>query len=157
MNKTYLPTLFQHLTLLVVVLSFAACATISSFDQYAYAQTTSLKVDAINTMSMATGNYSTNEKTVQELQTKLQKAYEYEKHRSNNGITVKMWELLKNPNRNLFGGFLKRWQEKKTLSATFITEAKTQVSEAFDMIVELESQKIKPDDKKVSTFISTNQ
>jgi hypothetical protein len=64
MKKTYLSTLFHHLTLLVVVLSFAACATISSFDQYAYAQTTSLKVDAINTMSMAISDYSTNEKTV---------------------------------------------------------------------------------------------
>jgi len=70
MKKTYLSALFRHLTLLVVVLSFAACATISSFDQYAYAQTTSLKVDALNTMDLATGNYSTNEKTTANQTTK---------------------------------------------------------------------------------------
>ena len=150
MKKTYLSTLFHHLTLLVVILSFAACATISSFDQYAYAQTTSLKVDAINTMSMAISNYSTNEKTVQELQTKLQKAYEYEKNRPKNEITLKLWTILLNPEGHLLGGFVHRWEKDKKLNAVFIQEEKKIVGEAFDQIAGLESQKIKATDIKTN-------
>jgi len=151
MKKTYLSALFRHLTLLVVVLSFTACATISSFDQYAYAQTTSLKVDALNTMDLATGNYSTNEKTVQELQTKLQKAYEYEKNRPKNEITLKMWTILLNSNGHLLGGFITRWEKEQKLNAVFIQEEKKIVGDAFDQIAGLESQKIKPTDIGVVT------
>jgi len=150
MKKTYLSALFRHLTLLVVVLSFTACATISSFDQYAYAQTTSLKVDALNTMDLATGNYSTNEKTVQELQTKLQKAYEYEKNRPKNEITLKMWTILLNSNGHLLGGFITRWEKEQKLNAVFIQEEKKIVGDAFDQIAGLESQKIKPTDVKTN-------
>ena len=151
MKKTYLSALFHHLTLLVVVLSFTACATISSFDQYAYAQTTSLKVDAINTMSMAISDYSTNEKTVQELQTKLQKAYEYEKNRPKNEITLKMWTILLDSNGHLLGGFITRWEKEQKLNAVFIQEEKKIVGDAFDQIAGLESQKIKPTDIGVVT------
>jgi len=150
MKKTYLSALFRHLTLLVVVLSFAACATISSFDQYAYAQTTSLKVDALNTMDLATGNYSTNEKTIQELQTKLQKAYEYEKNRPKNEITLKMWTILLDSNGHLLGGFITRWEKEQKLNAVFIQEEKKIVGDAFDQIAGLESQKIKPTDIKTN-------
>ena len=150
MKKTYLSALFRHLTLLVVVLSFAACATISSFDQYAYAQTTSLKVDALNTMDLATGDYSTNEKTIQELQTKLQKAYEYEKNRPKNEITLKMWTILLDSNGHLLGGFITRWEKEQKLNAVFIQEEKKIVGDAFDQIAGLESQKIKPTDIKTN-------
>src|SRR5665647_2692675 len=94
MKKTYLSVLIRNLTILVFLLSFTGCATISSFDQYAYTQTTSLKVDAMNTMDLATDEYTTHEKTVQDLQTRLQKVYEYEKNRPKNEITLKMWDKL---------------------------------------------------------------
>jgi len=151
------PASYVLATLLSAVLLLGACKTISGYDQYAYAQGTALKVDALNLMDKATENFSSQQTGIDDINTRIEKAYEYEKHRPKNGITVKMWELLKNPDRNLFGGFLKRWKEKTTLSATFISEAKIQVSEAFDMIVELESQKIKETDAKVTTFISSNQ
>jgi len=143
--------------LLSAMLFLSACKTISGYDQYAYAQGTALKVDALNLMDKATENFTSQQAGIDDINTRIEKAYEYEKHRPKNAITVKMWELLKNPDRNLFGGFLKRWKEKTTLSAAFINEAKVQVAEAFDMIVELESQKIKETDAKVTTFISSNQ
>jgi hypothetical protein len=107
MKKNNLSTQIRNLTFLVVLISIAGCATISSFDQYAYTLTTSLKVDALNTMSLATDDYATNEKTVKELQTNLQKVYEYEKNRPKNEITLKMWDVLLNPEGHLLGGFMK--------------------------------------------------
>lgn len=142
---------------LSAILILGGCKTISGYDQYAYAQGTALKVDALNLMDKATANFASQQAGIDDITTRIEKAYEYEKHRPKNAITVKMWELLKDPDRNLFGGFLKRWKEKDTLPTTFINEARIQVGEAFDMIVELESQKIKATDEKVTTFISSNQ
>jgi hypothetical protein len=142
---------------LTASLWLGSCKTISVFDQFAYAQATALKVDAMNIMDKATATYASQQADIDAVLTRVEKAYEYELHRPKNGITVKMWQLLKNPDRNLFGGFIKRWKNDSTLNATFIGEAKIQIAQAFDMIVELESQKIKPDDAQVTNFINANQ
>jgi hypothetical protein len=151
----------RSLSLVAVVLSVllftGSCKTISVFDQQAYAQAISLKVDALAIMDKATETYASQQAGIDAVNTQIEKAYEYEKHRQKSVITVKMWELLKSPDRNLFGGFLKRWKDKSTLNADFVSEAKTQVAQAFDMIVELESEKVKPTDEKVTTFVNANQ
>jgi hypothetical protein len=122
------------------------CSTISVFDQYAYTQTTSLKVDALALMGKATKEAAAHNEAIEQLTIKIDKAYEYEKGRPKNEITTRMWDVLKSPERNLLGGFVKRWREKGKLSQAFIEESKELVAEAFDLISSLESQKIKPDD-----------
>ena len=128
---------------ILAVAGLWACYSISLYDQYAYTQSTGLKVDSLKLMNKATEDFTKHEAEVDELLTKVEKAYEYEKARPKNVITTKMWEKLKDPEKNLLGGFLKIWQEKKTLSKTFIEEAKKTVSDAFDQIIGLESGKIK--------------
>jgi hypothetical protein len=85
---------------------------------------------------------------VDTLKIKLEKAYEYAKGRPKNDIVTKQWEIMKNPNRNLLGGFLVRWKKKGVLSKTFIAEAKKNIALGFDQIIGLESGKIKPKDSK---------
>jgi hypothetical protein len=126
--------------------AWQGCSTISTFDQYAYTQTTSLKVDALALMGKATEDAAMHTDALEQLTIKIDKAYEYEKGRPKNEITTRMWDVLKNPERNLLGGFVKRWREKGKLSQAFIDEAKELVAEAFDLISGLESQKIKQDD-----------
>ena len=94
-------------------------------------------------MDKATEPYANHEKEVEQLQTKIEKAYEYVNGQPENELSAKQWEILKNPERNLLGGFLKRWKEKSTLSNAFIKEAKGLVADAFDTISGLESGKIK--------------
>lgn len=143
MKRSTTLTKIRSITLLILLVSVFGCATVSSFDQYAYTQTTSLKVDALNTMELATTDFASNEKAVQELQTNLQKVYEYEKNRPKNEITLKMWDVILNPDGHLLGGFIKRWKNEKKLNAVFIQEEKKMVGEAFDQIAGLESHKIK--------------
>jgi hypothetical protein len=76
----------------------------------------------------------------------VEKAYEYAKGRQKNEETTKQWEIIKDPQRNSLFGFLKRWEEKATLSPAFIKEAKGLVSEGFDAVIGLESGKRKPSD-----------
>ena len=47
------------------------------------------------------------------------------------------------PEKNLVAGFFKRWKTKDKLSPAFISEAKGQISSAFDSIIGLESGKNK--------------
>jgi hypothetical protein len=142
--ETTKPSHYLRMALVLVAFSFAGCATISSFDQYAYIQSTSLKVDALNMMDLAQNNFSTNEKAVLEFQTKMQKAYEYEKNRPKNEITVRQWDLLMDTTGHLLGGFIERWKKEQKLNSAYITEKKKQVSTAFDLISGLESKKINP-------------
>ena len=80
---------------------------------------------------------------MQELQTNLQKIYEYEKNRPKNEINIQLWNKILDANGHLLGEFLKRWQNEKKLNAVFVQEEKKIVGEAFDQIAGLESHKIK--------------
>ena len=130
-------------------LPFWSCApTISAFSLIAYEQATSLKVDALALMDKATGSYGDHEQDVAMLNLRLAKAYEFAKGRVKNEISAHQWEILLDPNRNLFGGFLTRWKDKSTLSPTFIRDAKGLVADAFDTIIGLEGGKLKPEQVK---------
>lgn len=146
MNQIKLSARFTKTILIVTLVSFVGCISISRFDQYSYAQTTSLKVDALELMDLAVNDYSTYQKNDLEFQTKLKKVYEYEKNRPKNEITVKLWDKLIDPNGHLLGGFLNRWKNENKLNPTFIAEEKKLVGKAFDQISGLESKKIKPSD-----------
>ena len=128
---------------IIVLLGYSGCVTISPFDQYAYAQTTSIKVDALNLMDLANDDFSKHQSGVMEFQTKLRKVYEYEKNRPKNEISVKLWDILIDTSGNLLGGFLSRWEKENKLNVTFINNEKDLVGKAFDQISGLESKKIK--------------
>jgi hypothetical protein len=132
---------------LVVVSALAllsACSLIAHYDQVAYEHATSAKVDTLALMDKATGSYSDHQKDVDALGIELDKAYEYDRGRSLNKITVAQWDILRDPNGNLVGGFLKMWKAKGSLGATFVSEKKIQIGKAFDQIIALESGKQKP-------------
>ena len=158
----------QALAGIFIIFCFCGCAaTISQFDQYAYTQTTSVKVDVLNVMDKAIDPYASHATDVDRVNTELMKNIEYEKHRAKNQITIDMynimWKLLNDNTSITIGrdtfqhGFFPRWQNKSKLDTTFIGQAKIQVGEGFDMIAELESKKIKPSESKVQSFLSRNQ
>jgi hypothetical protein len=132
-----------HSCLIVVILTAASCATISRFDQYAYTQATSLKVDALTLMGSATDSFPLHAAEAAQVQTSLNKIMEYEKNRPKNGITEKMWTLLTDSTGHLYGGFMKRWEKEGKLDTAFIRISKELVGQSFDEISQLESGKIK--------------
>jgi hypothetical protein len=136
----------QPFIALALLFLLQACFTTARFDQYAYTQTTALKVDALNLMDKATSTFTSNEPVINAFNEKLDKAYEYELHRKNNAFSIKMWDKLRDPDKNLLGGFMKRWKNDGQLGNAFVTEAKMQVGKAFNEIAELESGKIKATD-----------
>ncbi len=133
---------------LIIALSFLGCATIAPFSETAYQQATSLKVESLALMGKATEPYAQHKAEVEALRLKIDKAYEYAKGLPKNEITTRQWEILKNPDRHLLGGFLERWRQESTLSLAYVEDKKIQAAAAFDTISGLESGKIKPSQLK---------
>jgi hypothetical protein len=126
-----------------LIAMLAACSTISKFDQYAYTQTTSLKVDAINVMGLATDSFSRHQVDVTGVQTDISKMLEYERNRPKNIVNEKMWTMLRDSTGHLFGGFIKRWQKEGRLDTVFVKESQLLIGSSFDQISQLESGKIR--------------
>jgi hypothetical protein len=132
---------------LIAFLGASSCApVISPFSRQAYLYATELKVDALKVMDRAELSFGENEDRVEKLKTDLEKAYEFARGRPNNAHSTRQWEILIDPNSNLLGGFLKRWEAEGRLSYAFITESKRLVSAAFDAVIGLESGKTRPDE-----------
>lgn len=132
------------LLLLSVSLILSACApSIAHFDPIAYERTISLKVETLALVAQAGEPFNQHAGTVAALQKELEKAYEAAKGRPNNEYTARQWEVLKNPEGNLVGGFFRHWRENNILRPVMITELQKQIAEAFDQIIGLEGGKIK--------------
>jgi hypothetical protein len=128
---------------LLVLLAFAACSTISTYDQTAYLQAVNTKVDALALMAKAVEPYTNYRNEVAQFLIELDKAYEYERGRPLNTDTIKQWDILRDPNGDLLGGFLKEWKEDGKLLPVYVERKTAQIGKAFDQIIQLESGKIK--------------
>jgi len=142
-SRSFLSSKAWFVPIASAFLTLSGCSLISHYDQVAYEHATSAKVDTLALMDKATGSYDGHQKEIEALVIELNKAYEYDRGRALNKLTVAQWDILRDPNRNLVGGFLKMWKAKGSLSATFIAEKKPQISDAFDQIIALESGKQK--------------
>lgn len=130
--------------MVVLALAASACSTISRYDQAAYEHAVNTKVDTLVLINKATASYNEHQKEIESLLTELDKTYEYDRGRQLNQITITQWNILRDPDRNLLGGFLKAWEAKGKLSSAFVAEKKAQLADAFDQIIQLESGKLKP-------------
>jgi hypothetical protein len=140
MTIKYMQTIFAVFLLMMM----QACAPlISPYDQYGYAQATAVKVDALNVMSMATDSFQLHKNEVNNLTTEMQKIYEYDKGLPKNTATTRQWSILMDPNAHLLATFLQQWQAHTKEDSTYVALKKTQVSKAFDAIIQLEAAKIK--------------
>jgi len=146
---------------LLPVLFFQGCATISPFDQFAYVQATSVKVEVLELMDKSTESFTTHQAAVEAVNTRLSKIIEYERHRPKNQITVRLWnkmfstDTLGTINENsMIPSYWAKWKKDGKARQIFVEEAKAQVAEGLDMIAELESKKMKPTDSKVAAFLS---
>jgi len=128
----------------------AGCASIAPYSETAYQQTIGLKVDTLALMEKATEPYAQQQSEVSDLMLRIEKAYEYARGRPKNKVSAQQWELLKNPDGHLVGGFMRAWQDKQQLSRTFVDDVKGVVADAFDTISALESGKPRAKSAKIT-------
>lgn len=146
-TNPYAYRLLAALCCFSIIIVVVSCGNLQSlYSEEAYRQAVSLKVESLELIDNATDAYGTHEDAVKFLKTKLQKAYQYARGRPNNDTSTGQWKILIDPERNLLGGFLARWEKQGSFSRIFINENKRLISDAFDTIIQLESGKIKPSD-----------
>ena len=145
--------------LVLFLLSLVSCTSTKTalFDQYSYQKTTELKVETSNLIDKATTSYSANKIQIDKLLLDVEKLVEYEKNKPNNEITFAMWTILNDKEKNLLAGFFKLWEEKDKLSATFSQEAKKQVIEAFDLLIQYEVKKDKESANLLLSLINSQK
>ena len=127
-------------------------SSMALYDATAYKQATDLKAEALTLMEKAHETAGDHQDEIDELRLNLRKALEYERGRARNQITTRMWEIMIDPDRNLLGGFLRRWEADDALNPAFVGEASMQVGAAFDEIIALEAKKIDPEDVNTGLF-----
>jgi hypothetical protein len=140
-----------QLALLSVVFLLAAASCdplIATYNVKAYENATSLKAEASIVMKKATEPFSDHEAAVEKLMLGVEQAYEYVNGIPKNSNSAAQWRILKDPNGQLLGGFMKRWEDEDKLSAAFVKNHwDDNVGPAFDEIIKLENGKLRNGNK----------
>jgi hypothetical protein len=124
-----------------VLVIAAACTVTSPFNERAYDIATTAKVDALAVVTAAIEPYADHAAEVRALKLEIDKAYEFAKGRPHNAEATQQWAIIRDPQRNSLGGFLRRWQERGKLDPAFVDESQALIADGFDAVIALESGK----------------
>lgn len=147
-------TLKIYFIFLCTVTTISSCTSTSSlYDHYTYTETIEIKLQTLSLMDKSDTAFSTHENEVIALKNDLEKMLIYETGKGKNEITQKMWEVLNNDNK-LVLSYLTLWEQKGSLNTAFIEEAKPQIEEAFNILIQYEEKKDTNSENAVTNFIS---
>jgi hypothetical protein len=139
----YLRPYVRHwLGALCLVLVLGGCAPlISEYSLDAHKNATSLKAETLALIEKSGDKYAARKSEVDALSTKIDAAYEFAAGIPNNKLSAAQWNLLRNPNGNLYGGFVSLWAKQGTVSAAYRAGKAKEISDAFNQIICLEANK----------------
>ena len=129
--------------LLAIAFVLAACQTmrIAPADPAALQAAAELKVETLALMAKAGEPFAQHRAEVEAVTGKMNTAYELAAATPNNELVTREWAVMRDPERDLYGGFVKRWETSGKIGRAFREEASAQVSEGFDYIICLEQAK----------------
>lgn len=123
------------------LLFLVSCAPV--YSPYLFDQTAELKKQTLSILDKATEPYTKYETKVDVLKSDLASLVQQERMRKRNKLKVKQWDLLLDPQGNLLNGSLEKWRKDTVMSETFIVLQRNLVEEAFNLIQEVEKQRLK--------------
>ena len=130
------------LTLLAPMAVLPACAPVSApFNPAVQSNTASLKTDTLALLDRAGDRYARHAAEVDALTARIDAAAAVAASTPQNTLAARQWDVLRDPDRALWGGTIKLWQAQDTLGLSFREEKKIQVRRAFDFILCLEANK----------------
>ena len=121
----------------------ACLPSVAPFDPVSLETAQTLKGEALGLIDKASDPPNLHADAITQLRQKLQDALNYETGKATpDEVAVKQWKLLNDPEGALLGGFLKKWEDGQVgRSSTFLDGVKSNVSRAFDEIIQAENQK----------------
>jgi uncharacterized protein YeaO (DUF488 family) len=130
------------ITVMFAFLFYFGCNYIAPYNQHAYEQTTSLKVEALSLVAKANEAYSDHEKEIEQFKLRMLKAHEYARGIPKNLEATEQWAILINPEGRSMFGFLDFWKKNNQVSEMFAEEYKKEIDKHFNAIIELEAGKM---------------
>src|SRR5436305_11707734 len=122
MNKI-MPLNKNFYRLFLFVLLISCKPLISLYDQYAYTQATSLKVDMQNlALESDSVSYDSAKLDIDRVNVELQKAYEYNKGRDLNSLSTKQYEILVS-DKDFYNQCLSNWKSSGKENKAFVQDA----------------------------------
>ena len=107
----------QAISLLLLFLCLSGCGRlIADYSLDAYRNATSLKAETLAMIDKANEPYSKHAPAVDALNIKIDAAYEFVAGIPGNELSAQQWAILKDPNRNSYGGFVKFWKAHGSVS-----------------------------------------
>ncbi len=132
----------RMLALILLPLALAACdPLIGGYSAEAYKNATSLKARSLAMIDRAGRSYASQQADIAALMTDIDAAYEFSKGLPRNRISARQWQLMRDPDEGLMGGFVAGWRRNGTVGGFFRGEKKTQIARAYDYIICLEVNK----------------
>lgn len=130
------------LTLLAPMATLPACAPMSPpFNPVVQSNTATLKVDTLALLDRSGDFYAEHAAEVDALTARIDAAAAVASSTPQNALAARQWDVLRDPDRALWGGTIKLWKAQNTLGLSFREEKKIQVRRAFDYILCLEANK----------------
>jgi hypothetical protein len=130
------------LTLLAPIVALPACAPVSApFNPAVQSNTAGLKTDTLALLDKAGDRYAGHSAEVDALSARINAAATVASGTPQNTLAARQWDVLRDPDRALWGGTIKLWQAQDTLGLSFREEKKIQIGRAFDYILCLEANK----------------
>jgi len=127
----------------MAALPMGACSSlpIADYSLEAYKNATSLKAETAALVAKSSQPYARHAEEVDALNVKIDAAYEFAAGIPSNQLSAEQWRLLRDPDGNLYGGFVVFWRARGSVSGAFRDEFAIQIDEAFDEIICLEANK----------------
>jgi len=136
--------LCQLALLSALLLLLVGCGSlIADYSLDAYKNATTLKAETAALIDKSNEPYDNHANAVDDLTTKINAAYEFAAGLPSNQISAAQWQILRDPNGKLYGGFLRRWRTGP-LSTAYRADKKRQINRAYDYIICLEANKKEP-------------
>ncbi len=138
---------------LSLILTLGSCSS-AFYDHYTYTETLETKVKANSLIRQSINPYQENIVQVEDFKGQLEKMVTYEKAKSKNEISVKMWEYVNNEKSSLHQ-FLNLWKEQGTLSPAFTEEFAVSINAIFDKMLDYETKKDTQSENALLNLINT--
>ena len=116
-----------------------SCAT-TFYDHYTFTETIGAKTDAQSLIRQSVTSYENHISQIESFKSRIDKMVIYEKEKSKNEITLKMWNHMNSENSSL-SKFLVLWKEKDKLNPVFTEDFASQIDKMFDLMIAYETKK----------------
>lgn len=137
---------------LCLILTLGSCST-ALYDHYTYTETLETKVLVNTLVKQSVNPYTDFAPQVESVKGQFDKMLTYEKSKSKNPITIKMWEYVNNENNSIHK-FFSLWKEQGTLSEAFTGEFKPKINSLFDSMLDYETKKDSESESKLLKIIN---